>query len=126
MATVLPICDLRDYTNRKLLLPKILSNGLPISSRCWHVQTVRGTEFVESRPVVVSLAFDAGLFDDRPPLLDLRLLKRAQRFRRLLIAGRNLLPKAGKPLLDRRFREGSRHSTVEPCNNILRSARWCP
>src|SRR5713226_433629 len=34
--------------------------------------------------------------DDRPPLLDLGFLQRAEAFRRLLLASRNLLPEVGE------------------------------
>src|SRR5262245_12979781 len=35
--------------------------------------------------------------DDRPPLLNFGLVKGAERLRRLLLAGKNLLPQVGKP-----------------------------
>jgi len=43
-----------------------------------------------------SFWFDAGFLDDRPPLLNLGLLQSAQRFRRLLLAGENLLSEFSK------------------------------
>ena len=43
-----------------------------------------------------SFWFDAGVFDDWPPLLNLGLLQSAQRFRRLLLAGENLLSEFSK------------------------------
>jgi hypothetical protein len=39
---------------------------------------------------------DVRRLDDRPPLLDLGALKRAERLRRLLITGENLLSDIGK------------------------------
>ena len=52
---------------------------------------IRGTGFMESlrNPEIgggSSFWFDAGVFDDWPPLLNLGLLQSAQRFRRLLLA----------------------------------------
>ena len=43
------------------------------------------------------LRFDAGLLDNRPPFLDLGLLKRGERRGRLLLARHNFLAEVGKP-----------------------------
>src|SRR5262249_13391011 len=45
-----------------------------------------------------SLGLDVRRLDDRPPLLDLCLLKSAKRFRRLLVTQRNFLTEVGKLL----------------------------
>jgi hypothetical protein len=44
-----------------------------------------------------SFGLDVGRLDDWPPFLDFRLLKRAERFRRLLVAWKNLQSKFCKP-----------------------------
>jgi hypothetical protein len=44
-----------------------------------------------------SFRFDVRFLDDRPPLLDLSLLIGRERFRRLLLERKNLLPDIGEP-----------------------------
>ena len=80
-------------------------------SRKWHdhitenlvggwASAVRGTRCYESlrnpKSAGSSFWFDAGFLDDWPPLLNLGLLQSAQRFRRLLLAGENLLSEFSK------------------------------
>src|SRR5712692_4652581 len=50
-----------------------------------------------------SLCLYVRRLDDRPPLLDLGFLQRAEAFRRLLLASRNLLPEVGELPADRRI-----------------------
>src|SRR5262245_26268914 len=42
-------------------------------------------------------SLDVRGLDDRPPLVNFGLVKGAERLRRLLLAGKNLLPQVGKP-----------------------------
>src|SRR6516225_68362 len=66
-----------------------------------------------------SLSFDAGRVDDRPPFLKLGPLKRAEGFRRLLVAWENLLPKIGKTGTHAGVRERIHYSGIE-----LRNDGW--
>jgi hypothetical protein len=45
---------------------------------------------------IALLALDSGRLDDRPPFFGLGFLESAERFRRLLLAGENILPDIGK------------------------------
>src|SRR5215813_4594782 len=61
---------------------------------------------------------DAGRLDDRPPLLDLSLMERGERLRRLLLRRHDLLAKVGEPLADSRFGERINGGGVEPPDDI--------
>src|SRR5215469_5432661 len=63
-------------------------------------------------------SLDAGRLDDRPPLLDLSLMERGERLRRLLLTRHDLLAKVGEPLADSRFGERINGGGVEPRDDI--------
>ena len=69
-----------------------------------------------------SLTLDVGGLDDRPPFVDLGLVEGSERFRRLLLARRNLLPEIGEPRADRRIGERLDHRGVELGDDVLRRA----
>src|SRR5262245_65073613 len=56
-----------------------------------------------------SFRLDVSRLDDRPPLLDLGLVKSAERLRRLLLARRDHVAELGEPLPYRRIRQGIDH-----------------
>src|SRR5260221_8235391 len=64
-------------------------------------------------PAHRSFGFDPGFLDDRPPLLDLGLLKGAERIRRLLAARHDLLPEVGEPLAHGRVGQRAHRGCVE-------------
>src|SRR5438876_12335457 len=68
---------------------------------------------------VVSFRLDAGLFDDRPPLLDLGLLKRSERFGRLLVSRWHVLPKFHKTLTRCRIGKHFHSRGIELGDDIL-------
>src|SRR3954451_18353822 len=59
------------------------------------------------------LDLDSGGLDHRPPFLDLRLVMRAERLRRRLLASRNDMTLLGQPMPHRRIGEGVDHRGVE-------------
>src|SRR5262245_28084880 len=63
---------------------------------------------------IVSLSLDVGGLDDRPPLVGLGLLERAQRLRRLLGARRRLQPERCEALPGFLMRQRFEHRGVEP------------
>src|ERR1700722_10567241 len=64
--------------------------------------------------------------DDWPPLLDLGPLKGAERLRRLLVAGVNLLPEIGEPLTHRRIGQRGHDRTIELADDVLRRSLGRP
>src|SRR3954468_10976520 len=66
------------------------------------------------------LHFDAGGFDDRPPLVDLFLLVLAERLRRVHVGGEELLPGVGQPLVRRGVVARLHYRFVEPGDDLLR------
>src|SRR3954447_21875258 len=68
----------------------------------------------------ISLAFDVGRLDDRPPLVGLRLLKRAQGVRRLLLARRRIDPEVGEALARLLARQRFEHRRIQPRDDLLR------
>src|ERR1017187_2248771 len=69
---------------------------------------------------LVLFALDVGGLDDRPPFFNLGLLERSERFRRLLLARRNLLAEIGKAFADGRVGKSHLHGRSELCNDGLR------
>src|SRR4051794_9110543 len=66
-----------------------------------------------------SLALDARRLDDRPPFLNLGPVQRAKILRRLLLAGRNFLPKLAQPRLRGRVGERLDDGGVELGDDVL-------
>src|SRR3954453_4112542 len=66
------------------------------------------------------LHFDAGGFDDRPPLVDLFLLVLGERLWRVHVGGEELLPGVGQPLVRRGVVARLDHRFVEPGDDLLR------
>src|ERR1700723_1855962 len=64
--------------------------------------------------------------DDWPPLLDLGPLKGAERLRRLLVAGVNLLPEIGQSLTHRRIGQRGHDRTIELSDDVLRRSLGRP
>src|SRR5262249_42109121 len=69
---------------------------------------------------------DAGLLDDRPPLLDFGLVQGAERLRPLLLGRKNLLADIGEALAPRRLRQSSNHGGIELLDDVLRRALGRP
>src|SRR5258705_2199116 len=67
-----------------------------------------------------SLRFDAGGLDNRPPFLDLCLVKSEQRLRRELLAREDVLREIDELLLDPRISKRLRGGFVEPGDDRLR------
>jgi len=88
--------------------------------KCGHAASA----FVRS--VYRSLRLDAGRLDDRPPFLDLGLLQRGERFRRLLLVREYLLREIGEPRTHSRIGERIDDSNVELGDYVLRGPLGCP
>ena len=73
-----------------------------------------------------SLGFDVGGLDQRPPLLDLRLVVGGERLGGLLLARRNLLAEASQPLAHRRIGERIHGGGGELANGVGRRALGDP
>src|SRR6202030_886537 len=69
-----------------------------------------------------SLCSDPGRLDDRPPFLDLGLLKRAEGFGRLLVARGNLLAEIGKARAQAWIGQGCHGRSIELGDDVLRRA----
>src|SRR5215467_91131 len=69
-----------------------------------------------------SVGLDPCRLDDGPPLLNLSLLHRGNRFGRLLLTRGNFASKVNKLLNDTRLGQGACDGTVELANDILRRA----
>src|SRR3989442_4918959 len=69
-----------------------------------------------------SFSLDPCRLDDRPPLLNLGLLQRGNRFGRPLLARGNFASKVSKLLNDARVGQRACDGTVELANDILRRA----
>src|SRR5687767_15347596 len=71
----------------------------------WRFPSVRGAARPEPsgerRPLLFGL--ETGRLDDRPPLVDFRLVVRVQRFGRQLLARRNFLSELGEACADGRI-----------------------
>src|SRR4029077_2667417 len=65
-----------------------------------------------------SFRLDVSCLDDRPPLLDLGLVKSAQRLRRLLLARRDHVTELGEPLPHPWIRQGIHHRRVELADDV--------
>ena len=65
---------------------------------------------------------DARGLDDRPPLLDHRLVERGECLRGLLLARHDLLAEVGEPLAHPRFGQRINGGGVEPLDDIPRRA----
>src|SRR5436190_21568716 len=68
------------------------------------------------------LSLDVCCLDDRPPLLDLGLLKGGKRIRRLLVARRTIEPLVGDALLRCRVGQRLDHGRIQPGDDVLRRA----
>src|SRR5262245_62247182 len=66
-----------------------------------------------------SLALDAGLADDRPPLVDLGLVEGGERLRRLLRARKHVLAEIGEALAHGGLVQRLDDDRVEPCHDLL-------
>src|SRR5262245_66358729 len=65
-----------------------------------------------------SFRLDVSPLDDRPPLLDLGLVKSAERLRRLLLTRRDHVAELGEPLPHPRIRQGVHDRRVELGNDV--------
>src|SRR2546425_324453 len=95
----------------------------PAASPHSHGDSRNGTYGIFGRRL---LALDARRLDDRPPLLDLSLLKGCKRFRRLLLAWVYLLREIGEPCAHRCIGERIDDSNVKLGDYVLRRALGCP
>ena len=66
-----------------------------------------------------SFRLDIRCLDDRPPLLDLGLVKGSECLRRLLLARRNLLAQIGEPLANGRIGQGFDNRAIERGDDVL-------
>src|SRR5262249_58855520 len=66
-----------------------------------------------------SLALDAGLADDRPPLVDLGLVEGRECLRRLLRARKHVLAEIGEALAHGGVGQRLDDDAVEPCYDLL-------
>src|SRR5262249_46692428 len=73
-----------------------------------------------------SFRLDTRGLNDWPPFVDLGPLQRAERVRRLLLAGRNLLDDFGEPLTDLRTGQSSNNGGIEFGHNFLRRSFGYP
>src|SRR5882762_1093328 len=73
-------------------------------------------------PWLSSLRFDAGGLDDGPPLLDLGLMKRSKRLRRLLVTRRNFEPEIAQAMAHSRVSHRIHSSAIEGGDDSFRSA----
>ena len=71
-------------------------------------------------PPLASLGLDAGVFDDRPPLFDLGLLQRCERFRRLLLAWNYLHSGLNEPFAHCGIGQSMHHRGIELVDYIPR------
>src|SRR5689334_8578864 len=69
---------------------------------------------------------DAGILDDRPPLLDLGPLMLAERLGRLLFARQDVLPEVGEALAHDVVRNRFHHRTIESRDHARRRAARRP
>src|SRR5262249_12856177 len=70
--------------------------------------------------------FNPCRFDDRPPFLNLGLLKRAERLWGLLLARRNLLDDIRETSMDDRIGEGGHYGGIELRNDVVWHASGNP
>src|SRR5262249_29078987 len=70
-----------------------------------------------------SFDLDAGLFDDRPPFLDLALVERGKASRRLQLARGDVEPEIGEARLHFRVGERMHHRGVQLGDGLLRRRR---
>src|SRR5499426_2007578 len=73
-----------------------------------------------------SFRLDVSPLDDRPPLLDLGLVKSAERLRRLLLARGDHVAELGEPLPHPRIRQGVHDRGVELGDDVCGRALWDP
>ena len=78
------------------------------------------------RPAAGSLGLDVCCLDDRPPLLDLGLLMRAEALGGLLLARREFEPKIGEPRDHRCLGQGAHDRGIERADDVLRRALGRP
>src|SRR5262245_50313855 len=87
-----------------------LSTSWPGSARAGRGKTSRA---------FASLRLHACRLDDRPPLLDLSLVKGGKPLRRLLLARRHVESKIGEARAHRRIGERLHHGAVELGDDVL-------
>src|SRR4051812_33486404 len=85
------------------------------------VSAIARSRFMAHLPMMPSLPLDVGGLDDRPPLVGFRLLKGAERLRRLLLARRRIDSEVGEALARLLVRQCLKHRRVESRDNVLRS-----